>query len=283
MKDNKIATNYTINCQGKLIDFSTTRIMGILNVTPDSFYSESQITNEKQLLQTAETHLNGGATILDIGGYSTQPGASDVSEDEEYKRVIPMIESLRKNFSQAFISVDTFRSAIAKEAIYSGANIINDVSGGNLDPKMFETVALLKAPYILMHSRGNPKTMQTMTNYQNITQDVILDLSQKVTTLTELGVHDIIIDPGFGFAKNIDQNFELLQNIKRFKLLNKPILVGISRKSMIHKELNIKNEQALSGTTALNTFSLLNQAQLLRVHDVKEAEETIHLMSKLNQ
>lgn len=263
----------------RLLDLSMPVVMGILNVTPDSFFSGSRIPSEK-VVEEASLMLEEGAAILDIGGYSTRPGAQEVSVKEELARVVPAISAVRIAFPDCVISVDTFRSLVAKEAVDAGANIINDVSGGNLDHHMFEMVAQLKVPYILMHSKGDPKTMQSLVNYDNLLNDLIYYFGQKLGELKQLGVYDVIIDLGFGFAKTIDQNFELLRNLEAFTLLGQPVLAGLSRKSMIWKTLNTTAEHALNGTTALHMLALQGGASILRVHDVKAATETITLWKK---
>jgi dihydropteroate synthase len=278
----------SINVNGQLIDFSTPKVMGILNITPDSFFEKSRY--ESQLPQTiidkAAEMIEQGATFIDIGGYSTRPKAIDISVTEELDRVLPVIEIINKNFPETAISIDTFRSEVARKAIEVGASIINDISGGNLDENMFQTVADLNVPYILMHSRGNPETMSQLNEYQTggipqLTLVVITELQQKVYQLRQLGVKDIIIDPGFGFAKNAKQGFEMMRNLADFKIMELPLLVGISRKSMIWRTLNITANEALNGTTALNMFALIGGANILRVHDVKEAMETVSLFGEL--
>lgn len=271
----------TLNVKGKLVDLSTPVVMGILNITPDSFFSGSRVATENEVLKQAEKMLSEGATFLDVGGYSSRTGAEDISIDEERTRVITAIKAIVKKFPDALISVDTFRASVAREAVEEGACIINDISAGLLDANMFETVASLKVPYIAMHMRGNPQTMNSLTQYQNLISEITDYFIEKTDRLKSLGVNDIIIDPGFGFAKTIDQNFELLAHLDYFKNLNRPILAGLSRKSMIWKTLGITPEEALSGTTALNMTALLKGADILRVHDVKEAVQVIRLFNKL--
>jgi dihydropteroate synthase len=272
----------SINVKGRLIDFTTPKVMEILNVTPDSFFTKSRFfAGNVSIVAKASEMIEQGATFIDIGGYSTRPHAIDISITEELDRVLPVIEAIIKDFPEIIISIDTFRSEVARAAIKAGAAIINDISGGNLDDKMFETVAELKVPYILMHSRGNPETMSQLNDYQNLTLDVITDLKEKVAQLRALAVKDIIIDPGFGFAKNAKQGFELLRNLEALKIIDLPLLVGISRKSMIWRTLDITANEALNGTTALNMFSLMQGANILRVHDVKEAVETVRLFEEL--
>ena len=271
----------TINCKGNLIDLATPKVMGILNTTPDSFYSESRKTSLTALLKSAEEMLKQGATFLDIGGYSSRPGADDISETEELERVVPAIEAIVKNFPESILSIDTFRSKVAAEALKIGAAMVNDISAGNLDEKMLEVVAEFQVPYIMMHMRGTPQTMKELNNYNDLTQDIIFYFSEKLRAARVIGINDIIVDPGFGFSKNIDQNFKLLSNLEKFKNLNVPILAGLSRKSTIYKTLNCSPKDALNGTTVLNTMAIANGANILRVHDVKEAMETIKLMSQL--
>ncbi len=272
----------TLNINQKLIDLSVPKVMGILNVTPDSFYAGSRVPKIEDSLRQAEAMITAGAAFLDIGGYSTRPNADDIPESEELARVVPVISQITKYFPKAIVSIDTFRASVARQAVEAGAAVVNDISGGNLDPKMFETVATLGVPYVLMHSRGNPQTMTTLNNYNNLTVDVIFELQQKIAQLRAMSVKDIIIDPGFGFAKNVSQNFELFKNLESFKILDCPLLIGISRKSMIWRTLNIKADDALNGTTALNILALNKGAQILRVHDVKEAVEVVKLWSVLD-
>ncbi len=271
----------TLNCRGKLIDLSVPKVMGIINVTADSFYDGGKTISEKEILKQAEKMLSDGATFLDIGGFSTRPGADEISETDEITRVVNATESILKIFPEALISVDTFRSEVAKNAVEAGAVIVNDVSGGNLDTKMYETVAKLNVPYVLMHMRGTPITMTKLTDYKNVTIDVIKDLSEKIALARAEGINDIIADPGFGFAKTREQSFQLLNNLELFKNLDIPILAGLSRKSMIYKTLDTSAENALNGTTALNTIALLKGASILRVHDVKEAVECVKLLQIL--
>lgn len=273
--------NGTLNIRGRLVDLITPRVMGILNVTPDSFYDGAQTRDEKMILEKVESMLKAGATFIDVGGYSTRPGADDVPENEELKRVAGTIRAVKSRFPEAIISIDTFRSGIARAAVDSGADIINDVSGGDLDPEMFSTVAQLGVPYILMHMRGTPATMSNLNTYENLVVDVQRELKGKLVQLTQLGVRDVIVDPGFGFAKNISQNFELLNKLDLFRQLERPLLVGLSRKSMIWKTLKTVPENALNGSTVLHTVALLKGASILRVHDVREAIECITLVREL--
>lgn len=273
----------TINCKGKLLNFDSPIVMGILNVTPDSFYDGGNLSNEDKIIEKANQMLSEGATILDVGGYSSKPGATEVSEKEEINRVVPAIKSILSQFPEAILSVDTFRSSVAREAVNAGASIINDISAGELDPTMFATVRELQVPYCIMHMQGNPKTMQQNPTYQNVVTEVFYSLSKKVEQLKELGVNDILIDPGFGFGKTIEHNYEILNHLNHFSLMNLPILVGVSRKSMIYKVLENTPSEALNGTTALNSFALMKGANILRVHDVKQAQETIYLFNKLTE
>ena len=273
----------TINCKGKLLNFDSPIVMGILNVTPDSFYDGGNLSNEDKIIEKANQMLSEGATILDVGGYSSKPGATEVSEKEEINRVVPAIKSILSQFPDAILSVDTFRSSVAREAVNAGASIINDISAGDLDKSMFATVRQLQVPYCIMHIQGNPKTMQQNPNYQNVVTEVFYSLSKKVELLKELGVNDILIDPGFGFGKTIEHNYEILNHLNHFSLMNLPILIGVSRKSMIYKVLDNTPSEALNGTTALNSFALMKGANILRVHDVKQAQETIYLFNKLTE
>lgn len=268
----------TLNIAGKLLDLSTPQVMGILNITPDSFFSGSRVLQVEDAYKKAEKMLSEGASMLDLGGHSTRPGADAVSVEEELKRVLPVVEMIRKRFPEAIISIDTFRSSVARQAVEAGAYIINDIAGGNLDPLMFETVAQLNVPYILMHSRGTPQTMKELNQYDDLVTDVLRELQSKIYQLRQLGVKDIVADMGFGFAKNADQNYILLRELQAFKALDVPLLIGVSRKSMIWRKLNISPEQSLNGTTVLNTVALLNGASILRVHDVKEAVEAVKLV-----
>ncbi|MBD1398171.1 dihydropteroate synthase [Pontibacter sp. JH31] len=279
-KDKFFRKKSTLNCRGKILSLDTPLVMGILNVTPDSFFAGSRLSSRDEVLHRTEGMLRDGADILDLGGYSSRPGAADVSVDQELERVIPAIEAIVREFPEAVISVDTFRAKVAEEAIAAGAAIINDISGGDLDDTMFETVARLQVPYILMHMRGTPQTMSSLTEYEDLVLDVIDELQKKVARLKNLGVNDIILDPGFGFAKTIDQNFELMRRLEELRILGLPLLVGVSRKSMTYKFLGIDQSEALAGTIALNTIALGKGADILRVHDVKETKQTIQLYTK---
>ena len=272
-----------INCSGKLIDLSTPRVMGILNLTPDSFFDGGNLKNDEDILNKVEKMLNEGATFIDVGGYSSKPNANDVSENEELKRVIPVIELLVNNYPDILISIDTFRSTIAKKAVKAGACMINDISAGNLDLNMFATVANLQVPYIIMHMQGTPKTMQVNPTYNDITQDIIFYFSQKLNTLRRLGVNDVLIDVGFGFGKTLEQNYELLNNLDLFSNLDTPLLTGVSRKSMLYNVLETTPKKALNATTVANTIALLHGSSILRVHDVKEAIEAVKIVKKLRK
>ncbi len=271
----------SINCNGTLIDLSLPKVMGILNITPDSFFDGGNYNNPIAILNHVEKMLNEGATFIDVGGYSSRPGAKHISEEEELARILPVIKLLQKEFSKLFISIDTFRSIVAKQCIDLGACMINDISGGNLDTSMFGTVANLQVPYIMMHMQGTPQNMQNKPAYSNVVKEILASFSEKITTLRSLGVNDIITDVGFGFGKILEQNYELLQHLDLFKKLEVPTLVGLSRKSMLFKPLKINQNNALNATTAANTIALLNGASILRVHDVKEAIETIKIVELL--
>jgi dihydropteroate synthase len=282
-EDKLFSQKHSILIEGTLLCLDKPKVMGILNLTPDSFFEGSRVGKDSQdLLFRVEKMLLDGADILDLGGYSTRPGAEDISVQEEVDRIVPAVERIRNEFPQCLISVDTFRSVVARSAVAAGAHIINDISAGNLDEEMLPLVASLQTPYIAMHMRGNPKNMQTQTNYSDILAETLYYFSEKVDLFKKLGIKDVIIDPGFGFAKTIEQNYFLLKNLKSFEVLGLPVLVGISRKSMIYKTLGIDHIDALNGTTALNMFALTQGANLLRVHDVKEAKEAIKLFEQLN-
>lgn len=282
MQNNVFYTNKTLNVRGRLLDLSTPKVMGILNVTPDSFYDGGKFTTEKSILEQVKKMLDEGVGIIDIGGYSTRPGAADIPVEEETARILGVIQMIVKTFPEAILSIDTFRSSVAKKAVEAGAAIVNDVSGGEQDPLMFETVAALNVPYILMHMRGTPQTMTKLTDYENLIKDVADYFQKKIYRLRQLKVKDIIIDPGFGFAKTADQSFELLNHLDYFRILGVPILAGLSRKSMIWRTLSQVPEEALTGTIALNTTALLKGASILRVHDVKEAVACIKLIKRLH-
>jgi dihydropteroate synthase len=271
----------TLNVNGRLVDLTSPKVMGILNVTPDSFYSASR-HSDITILNAAEKMLEDGATFLDIGGYSSRPGAMDISVEEEVNRVVEPIESIAKRFPDAVISIDTFRSSVAKAAIDSGAKMINDISGGNLDTEMLPMAGKLNVPYVGMHMRGTPQTMKSFTEYDDLLTEVMSYFRQIMDRCKDVGVHDVVIDPGFGFAKTLEQNYYLLKNLPVLKQLGVPILVGVSRKSMIWKLLEVEADKALNGTTALNSVALLKGASILRVHDVKEAVEAVKLIGRLN-
>ncbi|WP_179351655.1 dihydropteroate synthase [Winogradskyella vidalii] len=271
----------TINCKGQLIDLSTPKVMGILNVTPDSFYDGGTYKNETEILQQVETMLNYGATFIDLGGYSSRPNADVVSETEELKRVIPVVALILKHFPETLISIDTFRSTVAKQSIEAGAALINDISAGKLDDAMLSTVGKLAVPYIMMHMKGTPQTMQQHTQYKDLTKEMIAYFGERIAAAHEEKINDIIIDPGFGFAKTLAQNYELLNQQELLQLIDQPILAGISRKSMIYKPLNSTAQNALNGTTALHMVALQKGAKILRAHDVKEAMECVTLFNQL--
>ena len=273
----------TINCAGKLIDLSIPKIMGILNITPDSFYDGGRYNSDKKILDHVEKMIIDGAIFIDIGAYSSRPGGVDIVENEELKRIIPAIEIVNKKFPEIIISIDTFRSKVAEACLNSGASIINDISASQLDEKMMETIAKYNVPYIIMHMKGNPQNMMDKTNYDDMLQEMIKYFSKKINQAISYKINDIIIDPGFGFAKNIKQNYDLLNHLDLLKILDKPIMVGISRKSMIYKSLDSTPQEALNGTTVLNTVALIKGASILRVHDVKEANECIKLIGSLNK
>lgn len=272
----------TINCKGNLIDLSKPKVMGILNITPDSFYDGGTYKNETDIISQVEKMLANGATFIDVGAYSSRPGADFVSLNEELSRITPIVKLLVKTFPDILISVDTFRSEVAKACIENGAALINDISGGHLDQQMLNAVATLQVPYIMMHMRGTPQTMQQQTIYNDLVKDINFYFSQQIKNARTLGINDIIIDPGFGFAKTTEQNFKLLNALELLNITDLPMLVGISRKSMIYKTLDITAKDALNGTTALNMIALQKGAKILRVHDVKEAVECVSLFNALN-
>ncbi len=256
-------------------------IMGIINITPDSFFDGSRKQSEKEILESVEQQLKDGADIIDLGAYSSRPNALNISPEEEWERLAPALSSIRNTYADVLLSVDTFRASIAARAIEEGADIINDISGGTLDDEMFALIAEHNTPYILMHMRGNPQNMQQLNQYTNLIADVVAEIEHRHTLLKSMGANRIIIDPGFGFAKNVEQNFELLSSLDAFEKLDAPLLVGVSRKSMIYKSLNIDASEALNGTSVLNSVALLQGAAVLRVHDVKEAVEVRTLIKKL--
>ena len=271
----------TINCNGKLIDLSTPKVMGILNVTPDSFFDGGNYSSDKEILAQTEKMLNQGATFIDIGAYSSRPNAEYISEDEELKRLLPTLQLLIKNFPEILISVDTFRSAAAKKSIEIGACMINDISGGTLDRNMFKTIGKLQVPYVLMHIKGTPQDMQLHPTYDNLVQDVLSYFAEKVLELRKEKVNDIILDVGFGFGKTLEHNYELLKKLAHFKTFDLPILTGVSRKSMLYNLLDTSAKEALNATSIANTIALQNGTSILRVHDVKEAMETIKITQML--
>ena len=273
----------TINCKGTLINLSTPKVMGIVNVTPDSFFDGGKLTNSNEILFQVEKMLVDGATFIDLGGYSSKPGAEFVSETEELNRVIPIVKLLVEKFPDILLSIDTFRSEVAKQAIENGAALINDISAGLLDENMLETVAKLQVPYIMMHMKGTPQTMQSLANYDDLLKEMNYYFSERIAKARRFGLNDIIIDPGFGFAKTIEHNYELLQNLELLQFHDLPILAGISRKSMIYKALETSPEEALNGTTFLHAFCLQKGANILRVHDVKEAVECVKLMGHFKE
>jgi len=272
----------TINCNGNLIDLSTPKVMGILNITPNSFFDGGKFIQESDILLQTKKMISDGATFIDIGAYSSKPNAEFVSENEELKRIVPIVSLILEHFPDAIISIDTFRSEVARICIENGASMINDISAGNGDEKMMETVAKYNVPYIMMHNRGTPETMQTMTHYENIVKEILFYFSEKMSLARSFGINDLIIDPGFGFAKTLDQNYEVLQKLELFEMLELPLLVGVSRKSMIYNLLKCTPEEALNGTTIINTIALTKGAKILRVHDVKEAMECVTLFNKTN-
>lgn len=278
VEDTNFGSISSIRVGDKLLDLTIPVVMGILNATPDSFYKESREESVAGAIEKARQMILSGAKIIDVGGYSSRPGASNITIEEEIRRVVPIIEAIRSEFPEIAISIDTFRSEVAEKAILVGANLINDISGFEIDPKIIDVAAKYGTPYILMHMRGTPQTMKSMTDYENLFKDVSLYFSRKIGKLENAGVKDIILDPGFGFAKDIDQNYELLNNLEAFHLFEKPILAGLSRKSMIYKKLGVTPEESLEGTIAANKVALQKGAKILRVHDVKEAVELIELL-----
>ncbi|KQX15523.1 dihydropteroate synthase [Flavobacterium sp. Root420] len=271
-----------INCKGQLIDLSIPKVMGILNVTPNSFFDGGKYKNEEEIISQVDKMLSEGATFIDIGAYSSKPSAEFVTEAEEIERIVPVIELILKHFPNALLSIDTFRAEVAKASLESGAVIINDIAAGELDDKMFDVIAKYNVPYIMMHMRGNPQTMQSLTQYDDIVKEMLFYFSEKVRKVRSFGINDLILDPGFGFAKTTDQNYEVLQKMELFNLLELPVLAGVSRKSMIYKTLHNTAQEALNGTTVLNTIALSKGAKILRVHDVKEAMECVTLFNKMN-
>lgn len=280
-KDTFLNRKLTLNSKGILVDLTTPSVMAIVNITPDSFFADSRANDVKDALKKVEVFMNEGATFIDVGAYSSRPGAKDVSEKEELERITPAIQAINKEFPDAIISVDTFRAKVAEEAVFAGAHVINDIAGGELDGNMFDTVAKLQVPYVMMHMKGTPQNMQQNPVYDDVVAEVFSYFNRKVQKLKSLGVKDIILDPGFGFAKTITHNYQLLQKLESLNVLELPILVGFSRKSMITKVLDIKTTDALNGTTILNTIALQKGANILRVHDVKFAKECITICKTL--
>ncbi|SHG18190.1 dihydropteroate synthase [Flavobacterium segetis] len=272
----------TINCKGILVDLATPKVMGILNITPNSFYDGGKYKNENEILSQVEKMLNEGADFIDIGAYSSKPSAEFVPEKEEISRIIPVVNLIIQHFPETYLSIDTFRSEVAKASLESGAAIINDISAGKLDDKMFEIIGKYNVPYIMMHMRGTPQTMQSLTNYDDIVKEILFYFSERVAKARTFGINDLIVDPGFGFAKTLDQNYEVFQKMELFKILELPLLAGVSRKSMIYKIFDGTAESALNGTTVLNTMALISGAKILRVHDIKEAVECVTLFNKIN-
>ncbi|MGB1901687.1 MAG: dihydropteroate synthase [Flavobacteriaceae bacterium] len=281
MKSKNKNINLSINCNGKLVDLNTPKVMGVLNITPDSFYDGGRYKDAKSILNQTEKLISEGATFLDIGAYSSRPGADFISENEELKRIVPVVELIQKNNPDVLISIDSFRAKVIRECVSAGAVISNDISAGKLDPDMIKTVGELGVPYIMMHMRGTPQTMKNHITYQHLINEIYAYFSKQIELARQHNITDIIIDPGFGFAKTLAQNYELLNQMEFFKNLNCPILTGVSRKSMIYKVLGCTAEEALNGTTALNMVALMNGACILRVHDVKEAVECIKLFNQL--
>ncbi|MFJ1376844.1 dihydropteroate synthase [Capnocytophaga canimorsus] len=272
----------TINCHGELLDLTSAKIMGIINITPDSFYENSR-TSSKDLLKKAENMLEQGADLLDIGGYSSRPGATEVSQEEELKRVVPVVKTLVKTFPKVRISVDTFRSEVARQSLSEGACMINDISAGHLDEKMWHIIADFQVPYIAMHMKGTPKNMQEHTHYEDIVKEMIFYFSQIKAKAQQYGINDLIIDPGFGFSKTLEQNYEILRKLSLFRILDVPILVGVSRKSMLYRLLQTTAENTLNATTIVNTLALTKGAHILRVHDVQQAKECVQIFEKMEK
>lgn len=273
----------TINCKGQLIDLSVPKVMGILNTTPDSFFDGGNYSNENAIVNQVEKMIADGATFIDVGAYSSKPNANFVSQAEELERIVPVVKLILKHFPSVLLSIDTFRGAVAAACLENGAALINDISAGHLDETMLEVIAKYKVPYIMMHMRGTPQTMQQLTNYDDIVKEMLFYFSERVCKARSLGINDLIIDPGFGFAKTVEQNYEIVQKLGLFKMLELPILVGVSRKSMIQKVLGVTASEALNGTTVLNTIAITKGAAILRVHDVKEAVECVKLYNQINK
>lgn len=273
----------TLNISGRLVRFDQPMLMGVLNITPDSFYDGGRYFQMETLMPRVEQMLNEGADIIDLGAMSTRPGSEGIPADEEKKRLLPVIKKIREQFPDSIISVDTYRAVIAKESVKQGADMINDVSGGQMDDRIFETIARLKVPYVLMHMQGTPETMQKQPQYSDVIKDVSFFFTKQLEKLKKLGVRDIILDPGFGFGKSLDHNYQLLDGLKNFNVFEMPVVIGLSRKSMINKVLGTKPEDALNGTTALHMLALERGADILRVHDVREAKETIRIFQQLKK
>ena len=279
VEDTYFPANKHLRLKDNLFDLCKPKVMGILNITPDSFYAGSRLTNEKSILTKVEKFLLEGVDIIDLGGYSSRPGASEISVDEEIERILAPLQAIKKEFGNIPLSLDTFRSEVARIGLENGIDIINDISAWEIDPLLLNVITHYKCPYILMHMPGTPQTMQKNTHYENLFKTITAFFSKKIKILHENGIYDIVLDPGFGFGKTREQNYELLLKLDQFKILGKPLLVGISRKAMIYKKLEIEPEDAINGTTVLNTIAIQNGASILRVHDVKEAKEIIKLLT----
>ena len=273
---------FALNCNGRLLVIDKPLVMGVINATPDSFYEGSRFSGTDKILVRAETMISEGADILDIGGQSTRPGSEQVSEDTELSRIVESIEAIHQKFPEIIISVDTYYSAVAKKCIQAGASMVNDISSGTMDKEMLSTIAALHVPLVAMHMKGTPQTMQQQANYESVTREVLDFFIRKKEECKMAGIADVIIDPGFGFAKTIAHNFQVLKDLSVFKMLDAPLLIGLSRKSSVYKTLGIPPDEALNGTTVLNTIALMNGADILRVHDVKEAKEAIKLCGTVN-
>lgn len=277
-KDTFFYVKKTLNCRGEILDLSSPKVMGILNVSPDSFYDGGQYSSDKEIILRAHKILEEGASIIDIGACSTRPGAAAVSAGEEAGRLLPVLKLLKKEFPGSILSVDTYRAEIAEQAVEAGAAIVNDISGGAFDPVMFKTIGRMQVPYICMHIQGTPKNMQEKPHYSNVVEDLMAFFLNKIPEMKSTGMKDIILDPGFGFGKSVEHNYQLLNSLSDFRIFECPVLAGVSRKSMINKVLNTTPDKALNGTTVLNTIALLNGASILRVHDVKQAVEAVKLV-----
>jgi dihydropteroate synthase len=281
MQNNGFSMNKTWNVRGRIVDVSSPMIMGVINLTPDSFYAGSRMNSISDVLRTVEQMLNEGADIIDLGGYSSRPAAADISIDEEIQRTLPVVRDISRSFPTLMLSIDTFRSKVAQSALEAGASMINDISAGELDPALPSLAVLHSVPYVAMHMRGTPQTMNSLTQYDDLISDIIRYFEKKIAWLTAMGLKDIVIDPGFGFAKTVEQNFVLLRDLSALKLFEKPIVAGLSRKSMIWRTLDVTPEDSLNGTTALNMLALNNGASILRVHDVKAAKECVKLWNRM--